>query len=614
MVKAGVIGGAIGMGLGTEDALSESFLYDDKDRLTKADLPAPLTDMNIGYTTNNLGNIASKNGQGTYTYSSSKLYALKTIQNTDNTVSSTTQNITYNIFQQPSLITEDGNTMSFLYGSDDERRKTTRKYNFSGVNNEVEKRTFLGNYEVLETRTCTQLSCTAWTTQQIHYVASGPGYQIIAVRTGTRGAFTFYYAYTDYLGSILRVTNATGALLADGKQSFDAWGRKRNPTTWTYTNIPSTPTWQYRGYTGHETLSQFNLINMNGWLYDPIVGRMLSPDNYVQDATSTQSYNRYSNALNNPLKYRDPSGEFIWIPIIIGAAIGAYSGWQIGEAKGATGWKMAGYILGGAAIGGVAGWAGGSVAAGIGQQAFLGSGLVGATAGGAVGGASSGGGFAALGGGNIGEGIWKGAVSGAAGGLVGGYVGGGSGAFLGGATSGGVGTALYGGDIEDIGKAALFGGAIGWGGYQVQQGIAYHQYQKAGGNWTYKQYSKISTWSQRSFARGREASIRIDQTGKVVFDKWGPRYTRSMGSVTSSFYSTDKEVIHTHAKWGGGFSTGAGGDISAYTNYYSTRPTSTVQFSVVGKYSIYTTNISGTITTVNSSAYAFPYFTFFFGF
>jgi|GEM_PF-2759524 len=32
-------------------------------------------------------------------------------------------------------------------------------------------------------------------------------------------------------------------------------------------------------------------------------------DYYIQDATSTQSYNRYSYALNNPLKYTDPSGE-----------------------------------------------------------------------------------------------------------------------------------------------------------------------------------------------------------------------------------------------------------------------------------------------------------------
>jgi hypothetical protein len=33
---------------------------------------------------------------------------------------------------------------------------------------------------------------------------------------------------------------------------------------------------------------------LNGRLYDPLLGRMLSADNYVQAAGNTQSYNRYS--------------------------------------------------------------------------------------------------------------------------------------------------------------------------------------------------------------------------------------------------------------------------------------------------------------------------------
>ena len=45
-------------------------------------------------------------------------------------------------------------------------------------------------------------------------------------------------------------------------------------------------------------------------MYDPVIGRVLSPDNYVQDPTNTQSYNRYSYCLNNPLRYTDPSGWF----------------------------------------------------------------------------------------------------------------------------------------------------------------------------------------------------------------------------------------------------------------------------------------------------------------
>ena len=43
-------------------------------------------------------------------------------------------------------------------------------------------------------------------------------------------------------------------------------------------------------------------------MYDPVIGRILSPDPLVQSPTYTQNYNRYSYCLNNPLKYTDPSG------------------------------------------------------------------------------------------------------------------------------------------------------------------------------------------------------------------------------------------------------------------------------------------------------------------
>lgn len=63
-----------------------------------------------------------------------------------------------------------------------------------------------------------------------------------------------------------------------------------------------------RGFTGHEHLPWFNLVNMNGRLYDPVVGRMLSADPYVQMPDNTQSFNRYAYCLNNPLVYADPTG------------------------------------------------------------------------------------------------------------------------------------------------------------------------------------------------------------------------------------------------------------------------------------------------------------------
>ncbi|WP_373828564.1 RHS repeat-associated core domain-containing protein, partial [Bacteroides heparinolyticus] len=66
-----------------------------------------------------------------------------------------------------------------------------------------------------------------------------------------------------------------------------------------------------RGYTLHEHYDDFGLINMNGRLYDPVLGRMLSPDIAVQDEYNAQAYNRYSYCFNNPLRFTDPSGYVV---------------------------------------------------------------------------------------------------------------------------------------------------------------------------------------------------------------------------------------------------------------------------------------------------------------
>ena len=87
-----------------------------------------------------------------------------------------------------------------------------------------------------------------------------------------------------------------------------------------------------RGYTGHEHHYWFGLVNMNARLYDPLLGRFLSPDPYVQMPDFTQNFNRYSYCLNNPLVYIDQDGELAWfVPVIIGAIIGGYIGGSSAE-------------------------------------------------------------------------------------------------------------------------------------------------------------------------------------------------------------------------------------------------------------------------------------------
>ncbi len=44
-------------------------------------------------------------------------------------------------------------------------------------------------------------------------------------------------------------------------------------------------------------------------MYSPILGRFLSPDSIVPGAGNPQAFNRYAGMLNNPLRYRDPSGH-----------------------------------------------------------------------------------------------------------------------------------------------------------------------------------------------------------------------------------------------------------------------------------------------------------------
>ena len=136
----------------------------------------------------------------------------------------------------------------------------------------------------------------------------------------------------------------------------------RRPDTWSYTNVTPMSILD-RGYTGHEHLPQFGLINMNGRMYDPLVGRMLSPDPYVHGIAGTQGFNRYSYALNNPLKFTDPSGEH---PILAAAMLGAViAGFSVGITDMATGrMTTGGQFLGHLAVGAAAGAAGAAIGAG----------------------------------------------------------------------------------------------------------------------------------------------------------------------------------------------------------------------------------------------------------
>lgn len=130
---------------------------------------------------------------------------------------------------------------------------------------------------------------------------------MVYVKEGS-GSWTLYNIGRDYLGNITHIATSDGILVEEN--SYDPWGRLRSPETKEIYPLGQEPELKLgRGYTGHEHLTWFGLINMNARLYDPLLGRFLSPDPYVQMPDFTQNFNRYSYALNNPLVYSDESGE-----------------------------------------------------------------------------------------------------------------------------------------------------------------------------------------------------------------------------------------------------------------------------------------------------------------
>jgi RHS repeat-associated protein len=299
------------------------------------------------------------------------------------------------------------------------------------------------------------------TTEKHHYIYGGDGLAAILVTQGSTE--NLYYVHKDYLGSILALSDESGNIVE--RYSFDAWGHRRNPSDWSqWENGTSYIT--DRGFTGHQHMDLFGLINMNGRIYDPDLGRFISPDPYVQMPGNSQNFNRYSYALNNPLVYTDPSGEWLWLAIVAGAYFGGVTANE-GEFN-PLDWDYTSadtYL--GMGIGGLAGWAGASAGMSIGSSALAGgaSGVEAGIAGGMIGGMASGGinglGMTAIAGGDFNDimsSMTQGMVMGAFSGALAGGVGAGIGTFTG-VEGSGFKNAMF-----ELGHSALKGGSQGLAG------------------------------------------------------------------------------------------------------------------------------------------------------
>ena len=329
--------------------------------------PIPM-DFSYGYSSD--GNITSSSEHGNYSYSESHPHAVESVENSDKAVSVMPQDIIYNNIGKVDKISEEkGNgekyDLCYHYGPDNQRSFTELR------KDGTLKRTAYfgpGGEDIDEDGIL----------REFRYIGNG----LLYYRDGNNDA-KILYMFTDHQGSVTNIFDADGECMFSA--SYSPWGEM---------HVNRNSIGFIRGYTGHEMLNDFSLIDMNGRVYDPVIGRFLSPDNYVQLPESSQNFNRYSYCLNNPLKYTDASGESI---LLFGIALGAISGFQKAIISGSNVWR-------GALLGGLGSAATYGIGSAFGNAGSLGHELLRAGAHGLATGT-----FASLDGGNFARGFFSGA-------------------------------------------------------------------------------------------------------------------------------------------------------------------------------------------------------------
>ena len=276
---------------------TEWYAYDNLDRLTGVSRDNIGT-MSVEYAGN--GNIISKSGIGEYTYDEGdKPHAVREVENTDGIIDDREVYTQYDLNGKVASIWDKGYTAYswYDYGPDDEKWSS---WGWSPEDTNMEwdvERVYWGNYERLTKDY--HIREYYFLDNDVLIIRDNPYVDIYMPDIWHEN---IYQMERDNIGNVVAIYDLYHRKVFEAE--YDAWGRQ--------TVIKDEIGFNH-GFTGHEMLPQFGLIHMDGRVYDPAIGRFLSPDNYVQLPENSQSFNRYSYCLNNPLKYTDPTGQLFGI-------------------------------------------------------------------------------------------------------------------------------------------------------------------------------------------------------------------------------------------------------------------------------------------------------------
>ena len=534
--------------------LTEDFLYDNLNRMYQSKLNSTVN-LSVGYDA--LGNITSKSdiGTATWTYDANHKHAVATAGShsysydaNGNMKTRDGSSLIWTSYNLPSLINQAASSAQLFYGASRARYKQISTTASGGaLPAGTETTVYVGN-GLFE-----KVTKPSGVIEYKHYIFGGK--EIVAIRTlRSNSANDTRYLHLDHLGSVDTITNESAAVVV--KLSFDAFGKRRSPTSWGAS--PSTGDWTniaaitHRGFTSHEELDNVGLIHMNGRVYDPLIGRFLSADPVIQVPLLLQSYNRYSYVINNPLSLVDPTG-FSWLSSVfhaIGHFLSRY--WR----------PIVAIIAVAITYGQVVDWIeAANLAAGVPATLDAGEWVLVYEASGLVGGAIMGG-F---------QGAVTGAITGAMFGLVAGVYGNSwtFGRFASEALAGGTSSALLGGSFKRGVELGLALAAIQWGAYQMRESMVEQSQQNQYG---LNESGTSEGWNGDHFklggARAADSATSISQVDVAPFGgaQGGPGYLAGVGAYSSG--SWEDSLIEAFAgphDWLSSLGYNAAGNAAAWT-------------------------------------------------
>ena len=147
-----------------------------------------------------------------------------------------------------------------------------------------------------------------------NYLFAGNGTLLAVKLRDSWGGDSINYLLADHLGSVSNITDSSGSSLIG--LSFDAYGDRRGSN---WTGDPSSGELDTingvtrRGFTEHEMLDSVGLVQMNGRVYNPVVGKFISADPMQDCGLGTQGWNRYAYVGNRALSATDPTGYDICV-------------------------------------------------------------------------------------------------------------------------------------------------------------------------------------------------------------------------------------------------------------------------------------------------------------